>query len=168
MVVVTAPPFRLPPGDLAMRLPCLIILAAIAGSLPSAGHAERYTVEPMRDGKSFLGCMATNSSSTMVFVAVGESFSLMLNAPEFKVVKGDAVDGNWAVDDGKKRPLANSANGAGIVSLDLEANKDNLALFSDGDTVTVRIGKATHEFSLDGSSQALAGLGECMDKGSKK
>jgi hypothetical protein len=153
-----------------MRLHRTALLATLValplGSAPV--QAAGFVVEPMVDGKNFLGCMASNEASGLIFVAVAGSFSVMLSAPEFKVAKGDKVDGSWAVDDGKPQALSASANGPGIVSIDMDATKENIALFADGDEVKARIGKASHTFSLASSDQALADLRACMKTGAAK
>lgn len=151
------------------------ILAAVAGlslvfvapAYAAKNRSSAFTIEPMLDGKNFMGCSGTNLAVGMVFVAVEGGFSVMLIAPEFKVTKGDKVVGTWSVDDAKPRALSADANGAGIVSIDLDPSRENLALFNDGDELVARVGKASHAFSLADSEQGLADLTACMKAAGK-
>jgi hypothetical protein len=141
-------------------------IAAIAAFslLGVAAQAASYKVDPMIDKGSFLGCMAVNQTDGIVIVGVETGLSLMVEAPEFKVAKGDAVAGTWAVDDGKQSALADKANGAGVVSIDLPLTRENFELVANGDELTVSLGKAKHSFSLEGSSKGLEDLTSCMNK----
>jgi hypothetical protein len=138
-----------------------ILLAA------SAAHAGTYKIQTMEDKGSFLGCMALNEEDNIILVGVQTGLSIMVAAPEFKVAKGDDVVGTWTIDDSKSLPLANKANGNGMVSIDLEPTKENFQLVAGGDELKVSLGKATHTFDLAGSKQGLLDLTACMNKNGK-
>lgn len=144
-----------------MRLPPIALTAALL--LAGAAHAAPYAVEPILDKGKTMGCMAINQTDGVVIVAVENSLSVIVTSPDFKVVKDDAVSGTWSIDDSKRRPLAEKANGDGIVSIDLELTKENFELLGQGDELTVALGKTIRSFSLAGSSKALADLSTCMN-----
>lgn len=148
-----------------MRFTALVLAVAVAAS--GTAHAATYDIEPLDDKGQFLGCMAINATDGVVLLAMENALSLLVTAPEFKVAKGDTVSGTWSIDTSKNRPLSDKANGASTVSIDLELTKDNFELVGNGDTLTVSIGKASHEFSLAGSSKGLDGLRACMKKAGK-
>ncbi len=147
----------------------MVLLAVLGLGLgASPALAKGFEVEPMINGKSFLGCMATDAANGLVFIALESSFSVMLSTAEFKVVKGDKVAGTWAVDDAKPKALATTADGAGVVSIDVDPTKENIALFSEGEQLTAKIGKSTHVFSLENSEQGLRDLSGCMKTNAPK
>ncbi len=135
-----------------------------AGLLSAGAQAASYKVDPMIDKGNFLGCMAVNPTDGIVIMAVQTGLSLIVEAPEFKVAKGDAVAGTWAIDDNKRGQLAETANGAGVVSIDLPITHENFDLVANGDELVVSLGKAKHNFSLEGSSKGLEELTSCMNK----
>lgn len=149
--------------------PARFHLAAFVLALPlcSAAHADGYEVAPIGERGAYMGCMAIDADTGVSFVAVGQSLSVMMSAALLRVNKGDAVDGTWAVDGGKGRPLSVKADGNNTVSADLQASKEILTLLSNGNQISAAIGATYVDFDLSGSKQALQDLGACMDKNVK-
>ncbi len=144
-------------------------LAALVLALPlcSAAHAEGYEIAPIGERGAYMGCMAIDADTGVSFVAVGQSLSVMMSAALLRVNKGDAVDGTWAVDGGKGRPLSAKADGKNTVSADLQASREIVTLLSNGNQISAVIGATYVDFDLTRSKQALQDLGACMDKNVK-
>jgi len=141
-------------------------IAAVSFCVPA--FAGDYDVSPIGEKGAYIGCMATNAVAGVMFVAVQNNLSVMLSSKDFKVAKGDAVKGSWSVDGSKERALGAKADGDGTVSVDLEANKENIELFSNGNELSGTVGKDTMLFDLAGTKVALSDLGECMNGIAKK
>lgn len=147
--------------------PALFALALTL--LPVCAHAASdYDVQPVGEPGKYIGCMAVNADAGVSFVAVEQSLSVMMTAKGFGVTKGEPVDGTWSVDGAKDRALAAKADGPNTVSVDLDATREVLALFGNGNQLSATVGKKSYEFDLAGSRQALTELGGCMDKNVKK
>jgi len=144
-------------------------LAALVLALPlcSAAHAEGYEITPVGERGAYIGCVAIDANTGVGFAAVGQSLSVLMNAALLRVNKGDQVDGTWAVDGGKERPLSAEADNKDAVSADLQASKEILALLANGNQISATIGATYVDFDLGGSKQALQDLAACMDKNVK-
>lgn len=145
------------------------LLALTFAMLPVCAHAASdYDVQPVGEPGKYIGCMAVNADAGISFVAVEQSLSVMVTAKGFGVTKGQPVDGTWSVDGSKDRALGTKADGPNTVSVDLDATREVMALFGNGNQLTATVGKNSYEFDLAGSRQALTELGGCMDKNVKK
>ena len=141
----------------------LFAVVAFAAAGTSA-HAAGYDVSPIGEKGAYMGCMSINATTDVTFVGVENVMSVIFQGSDFKVDKDEKVSGTWSVDGNKERPLADKANGKGIVSVDMNATIEALEMFGNGKQVEVTVGKSTMTFDLTDSRQGLADLGKCMDK----
>jgi hypothetical protein len=141
-----------------------LAVALLVAPFAHPALAADYDVQPIGEKGKEIGCMAINQDAGLAFVAVAQNLSVMMTTKDFKVVKGDPVDGAWSVDGSKDKSLSEKADGPGTVSADMEATAQALSMIANGKELTATVGKSTMVFDLSGSKQALMDLGACMDK----
>ena len=141
----------------------LTAIAMLALSFSQA-RAAGYQIMPIGEPGKYVGCMAINEQTELGFVAVQQSLGVLMNSKLLRVRQGDAVDGTWRVDEGREMKLDAVSTTADTVTGDLPQSREAFAQLANGNAVTVTLGATTVEWSLEGSKQALADIGACMDK----
>jgi hypothetical protein len=130
----------------------------------ASARAADFSVEPLKDGNSFIGCLAQNGRSGIGFLAVGDRVALFANAANFPIEKGDQVKGSWSVDDGGTAEFSSTADSAHTVTIDVPNTPEALAALASGRELKVTVNGAEGRFPLAGTEQAFTGLIACVQK----
>ena len=128
----------------------------------AAAEAADFNITPLKDGDSFTGCLAQNSTSTVGLLAVGDKVVLFANSPKFTIAKGDEVKGSWSVDGGASTEFSSTADTASTATLDVPNTTEAVIALTSGKTLTVNANTQSADFPLEGVEKAFMGLTECM------
>jgi hypothetical protein len=127
-------------------------------------QAADFSVEALRDGGSFIGCLAQNTRSGIGFLAVGDKVALFANAAKFPIEKGDQVKGSWSVDDGFEAEFASTADSAHTATIDVPNTSEAVLALTSGKELNVTANGVEGQFPLAGAKQAFTDLIACVEK----
>ena len=144
----------------------LFAAVALAGASSFAlpALAADYSVEPLKDGKTFMGCLAQNQDAGVGFLAVGNSVALFATSAKFGIAKGAAVKGTWSVDGAAPADFANPANSANVATIDVPNTAEAVTALTTGKALDVTANGKHVTFDLTGSGQAFSDLITCMSE----
>jgi hypothetical protein len=127
-------------------------------------NAADFSVEPLKDGESFIGCLAQNTQSGIGFLAVADKVALFANTARFPIEKGDEVKGSWAVDHGDEAEFSSTADSAHTATIDVPNTPEAVAALTSGKVLRVKATGVEGTFPLAGTEQAFTDLIACMQK----
>jgi hypothetical protein len=127
-------------------------------------HAADFSVEPLKDGDAFIGCLAQNTQSGIGFLAVGDKVALFANTARFPFEKGDEVKGSWSVDDGDEAEFSSTADSAHTATIDVPNTSEAVLALTSGKELNVTANGVEGQFPLAGAKQAFTDLIACVEK----
>jgi hypothetical protein len=139
-------------------------LTTVAALSTGSAHAAGFTVTPMKDGESFLGCLAQNTESGIGFLAVGDKLAMFANTDKFSIEKGQQVKGSWSVDDGDEAEFSSTADSAHTATIDVPNASEAVATLTQGEELNVTANGVDASLPLAGTEQAFTDLLACMQK----
>lgn len=144
------------------RLP--IALAVVTAALLSgtAAYSSDFAVTPMKDGDTFLGCLAQNTQSGIGYLAVGDKLALFANTDKFTIAKGDQVKGSWAIDGGDATEFSSMADSDHTATIDVPNASETVVALTTGKELTVIANGVESTLPLAGTEQAFTDLMSCM------
>ena len=143
------------------KLTALTALAT-ASILAQPAMAADYSVEPMKNNGSFVGCLAHNQVAGVGFLAAGSSVVLFANSTKFSIAKGAAVKGNWSVDGAAPADFSTTADTANTATIDVPNSAEAVTALTTGKKLDVSANGRSANFDLTGSGQAFSDLIGCM------
>jgi hypothetical protein len=145
-----------------MKTP-LILSAALSALLSAAAaNAADYTIAPMKDGDTFIGCLAQNTAAGLGYLAVGDKLALFANTDTFKIAKGDHIRGTWSVDGGTATEFSATADTDNTATIDVPNASESVIALTTGKEISVTANGTEAKLSLDGTEEAFTGLMACM------
>ncbi|KQV31554.1 hypothetical protein ASC97_19525 [Rhizobium sp. Root1203] len=131
-------------------------------------NAADFSVEPLKDGEAFIGCLAQNTPSGIGFLAVDDKVALFANTARFPIEKGDEVKGSWAIDDGDETEFSSTADSAHTATIDVPNTTEAVAALTSGKELRVKANGVKGTFPLAGTEKAFTDLLACMqDEGAE-
>jgi hypothetical protein len=135
-------------------------LTALLSSV--SAHAADFAITPMKDGDSFIGCLAQNTQSGIGYLAVGDKLALFANSDTFTIAKGDQVKGTWSVDGGAEAEFSSTADTDHTVTIDVPNAADSVTALTTGKELTVTANGTAVKLPLAGTEAAFTDLMGCM------
>jgi hypothetical protein len=143
----------------------LIAAAALAALFSgTAARAADFTITPMKDGDSFIGCLAQNTTAGLGYLAVGDKLALFANTDTFTFSKGDQVKGTWSVDGGTATDFASTADTDHTATIDVPNAVESVTALTTGKSLTVKANGIEANLPLAGTEEAFTELMACMQE----
>jgi hypothetical protein len=141
----------------------LIAAATLAALLSAAAaHAADFAITPMKDGDTFIGCLAQNTAAGIGYLAVGDKLALFANTDELTIAKGDQVKGTWSVDGAAANAFSSTADTDHTATIDVPNAAESVMTLTTGKELTVKANGTEATFQLAGTQEAFTELMACM------
>ena len=144
----------------AISLACLAQLSFGTASAQSSSWVYEETPNPLTDEVSYRAITVSNANVHMHVGCTDRAFYVAAQTGPFDVELGETREVIWRIDSEQAVSQAWDNLKAGAAVFDGDAIKLADAMKRASSRIVVRSGRATHQFSADGSTAAISKLME--------